>query len=101
MPDRQTKLPDRQTRCQTKKNWSGFLSDQIFWSGPDRYLPTSDHDGKVLKFSLKLKLMVRFEYFVIESPKKLARKSIEKRLSERKPSPISQFRVFLASHVKK
>ena len=60
-----------------------------------------NHDGKVLKFSLKLKLMVRFEYFVIESPKKLARKSIEKRLSERKPSPISQFRVFLASHVKK
>ena len=35
-------MPDRQTRCQTKKKWSGFLTDQIFWSGPDRYLPTSD-----------------------------------------------------------
>ena len=58
-----------------------------------------NHHGKA--FSLKSKLMVRFEYFVIKSPKKLARKSIEKRLSERKPSPISQFRVFLASHVKK
>ena len=45
-------MPDRQTRCQTKKKWSGFLTDQIFWSGPDRYLPTSDHLYRILGMAL-------------------------------------------------
>ena len=38
-------IPDCQTRCQTKKKWSGFFSNQIFPFGPDSRLSNSGYHG--------------------------------------------------------